>query len=281
MGMKSAADLLQGAVDCHVHTSPDVVDRKYDDLELAREAESAGLRAAVIKSHTGDTAARAALASAHTHGIRIYGGVVLNESVGGLNPRAVEISLQLGGKIVWMPTVDAAHHRFRTGKEGGISILDARGELRSELRDILRLVRAYDGTLSTGHLSLEEIHRLAAAARQEKVAPVVVAHPELWITFISLKAQRDLLEKEVLFERCYYAATLPPEERTDLAKTISWVASLGAKSTILASDLGQAHNMSPVEGLQTMIAQFLKAGTPAADIRCMLHENPSRVLRLA
>jgi len=279
--MESAADLLQGAVDCHVHTSPDVVPRKYDDLELAREAGSAGLRAAVIKSHTGDTAARAALASAHTSGTRIYGGVVLNESVGGLNPRAVEISLQLGGKIVWMPTVDAAHHRFRTGKEGGISILDARGELRSEIRDILRLVREYEATLSTGHLSLEEIHRLAAAARQGKVAPLVVAHPELWITFLSLEAQRDLLEKEVLFERCFYAGTLPPEERTELAQTVSWVASLGAKSTILASDLGQAHNIAPVEGLEAMIARFLEAGKTAADIRCMLHENPSRVLRLS
>ncbi len=42
-------------------------------------------------------------------GIRAYGALTLNHSVGGLNPVAVEIAGRSGAKIVWMPTVDAAN----------------------------------------------------------------------------------------------------------------------------------------------------------------------------
>lgn len=39
------AALMQGAVDMHVHSTPDVYPRILDDLELAREAQAAGMRA--------------------------------------------------------------------------------------------------------------------------------------------------------------------------------------------------------------------------------------------
>ena len=35
--------ILQGAYDFHIHTSPDVVQRKCTDLELARRLEAAGM----------------------------------------------------------------------------------------------------------------------------------------------------------------------------------------------------------------------------------------------
>ena len=271
---------MHGAVDCHIHTAPDVVPRKLDDLEMVRRAKQAGLQAVVIKSHLGDTAARAAIAAASFSEVRVFGGVALNRSVGGLNPRAVEVSLQLGGKMVWMPTVDAAHHRFRTGRDGGINVLDPKGRLKPEAREILQLARDSGAALCTGHLSPREIHCLISAAKEESVASVVVSHPEFWITYLSLAEQSVLLEQGVFFERCYYASTLPQEERTDLGRSISWVKSLGAGSTILASDLGQAHNISPLQGLETMLQNFLQAGFSEADVRCMVRDNPRRILGL-
>lgn len=53
--------ILQGAYDLHIHTSPDVVQRKCTDLELARRFQAAGMAGGIIKCHYGDTAARAAL----------------------------------------------------------------------------------------------------------------------------------------------------------------------------------------------------------------------------
>ena len=53
-------DLLKGAYDLHVHTSPDVVDRKCSDKELARRWVDAGMAGGMFKAHFMDTTARAA-----------------------------------------------------------------------------------------------------------------------------------------------------------------------------------------------------------------------------
>lgn len=39
-------------------------------------------------------------AGALEYSTAVFGGVVLNESVGGLNPWAVDLALTLGGKVV-------------------------------------------------------------------------------------------------------------------------------------------------------------------------------------
>jgi Family of unknown function (DUF6282) len=55
-----ARELLRGAYDTHVHVAPDVVQRKIDDVSLARELEQLGMDGVVLKSHYGSTAERAA-----------------------------------------------------------------------------------------------------------------------------------------------------------------------------------------------------------------------------
>src|SRR5215471_4319980 len=39
--------------------------------------------------------------------VQAFGGLTLNNSVGGLNPIAVDIAGRLGNKVVWLPTVDS------------------------------------------------------------------------------------------------------------------------------------------------------------------------------
>src|SRR6186997_2600982 len=96
--LASLPDYLEGAVDVHVHSSPDVDPRRYDDLDLAREAARAGFGAILIKSHQNSTVERAYLVAKVVPGIRVFGGLVLNETVGGLNPAAVRLALALGAK---------------------------------------------------------------------------------------------------------------------------------------------------------------------------------------
>jgi len=51
--------MLEGVYDFHVHSSPDVVERKLTDTELAREARNRNMAGLVIKNHLFETAARA------------------------------------------------------------------------------------------------------------------------------------------------------------------------------------------------------------------------------
>src|SRR5437879_10477544 len=98
---------LEGAYDLQVHVGPDVIARRIDDIDCAREFLAHGMKGFVLKSHYIQTGERAQVVAKAVPGSRIFGAITLNHSVGGLNPVAVEIAGRTGCKIVWMPTVDA------------------------------------------------------------------------------------------------------------------------------------------------------------------------------
>src|SRR5258706_309913 len=86
---------LTDTIDLHLHTAPDVVPRKLDAFEAARQAAARGMRAILLKSHVTITADRAALVEQVVPAVRVFGGLVLNQAVGGFNPAAVEAALRL------------------------------------------------------------------------------------------------------------------------------------------------------------------------------------------
>ena len=95
-----------GVIDMHTHTHPDVFGRSIDDVDLATLAKARGMRGIVIKNHISETASRAALAMKAVPGIEVWGGIVLNNAVGGINPVAVEWMHRFygsRGKVVGCP----------------------------------------------------------------------------------------------------------------------------------------------------------------------------------
>ena len=102
-----------GVIDMHVHPDPDVFGRSLTDVEMATIARRKGMRGIVLKNHVVTTADRAALAMQQVPGIDVWGGIVLNSSVGGVNPAAVEWMHRMSGgrgKMVWLPTFDSDKH---------------------------------------------------------------------------------------------------------------------------------------------------------------------------
>src|SRR5450759_2014462 len=87
----SAWKCLQGAYDLQVHVAPDVIERRVDDLDLAKEFLERGLKGFVLKSHYFPTAERAKVVTKAVPGLAAYGAIRLNNSVGGLNPVALEL----------------------------------------------------------------------------------------------------------------------------------------------------------------------------------------------
>src|SRR5258706_8468422 len=92
----AAWEAIQGAYDLQVHVAPDVIERRIDDLDLAKEFLAHGLKGFVLKSHYIPTAERAAVVTKAVPGIEAYGAITLNHSVGGLNPVAIEIAGRSG-----------------------------------------------------------------------------------------------------------------------------------------------------------------------------------------
>jgi len=269
---------LEGVVDLHIHTAPDIRPRLRDDIELAQEAAEAGMRAVLFKSHHTLTADRAAIAEKHAGGVRVCGGLVLNYAVGGLNPAAVEAALAFGAREIWMPTLDAANHRQAKGTgDGGISILDEKGLILPKVLEILRLIAEQDVILGTGHLSVREIKPLVKAAREAYVKRIVITHPELAIVNMPVAVQQELAGPDVFFERCLVVTT-PGEGGLPLSAIATAVRQIGPETTVMATDFGQAENPSPVEGMRRYIKEMLDLGFDQNEVERMTCVNPAGLL---
>ena len=96
--LSGQADLnLNGAIDTRVHSSPDSEERSIDADDLARIAKEKGMRGLVLKNHWESTAALAYMVRKQVPGIEIFGGIVLNKSVGGINLEAVKSMTRMKG----------------------------------------------------------------------------------------------------------------------------------------------------------------------------------------
>src|SRR3982751_3662333 len=97
--------LLEGAFDTHIHSAPDVLPRKFNDLELAQRFKARRMGGFVLKSHYICTADRATLVRQVEPVVEVFGAIALNNSVGGLNPLGLDIAGRLGNKVVFLPSV--------------------------------------------------------------------------------------------------------------------------------------------------------------------------------
>ena len=276
--MSGLPDFLRGAVDLHVHSAPDTDVRRFNDIELAREAASAGMGAILIKSHQNSTVERACLVTQFVPGIRIFGGLVLNETVGGLNPAAVRLALKMGAKQVWMPTRSARNHRRSEGLAGGISVLDDRGQILPEVEEILQILAGSGCVLGTGHLSQAETFALVNRARALGGVKVLVTHPEWGPTYFSVEQQKQLAGAgNVTFERCFVSTThrcgFVPFETIERA-----IIETGVENTVLSTDLGQPDTPPPVEGFRLYAERLRSTGFSVDDVRRMMQTNPAQLL---
>jgi hypothetical protein len=269
---------LEGAIDLHVHCSPDSRPRKTTAPELVRLAQAAGMRGLLLKNHDTSTAPLAEVMRETVPGFSVFGGLVLNYPVGGWNPSAVDAAIRMGAKCVWMPTNCAEQERKHHGRSGtGLSALDPAGNLLAEIREILSLIAQANAILATGHLAEAEIRALVQEARSLGVRKILINHPEIRYQQLTEAFQREIAGPDVFFERCFARAPLFTRNWDELAAVTR---SVGWRSTVLATDMGQPENPDPVSGLAAMRAEFASRGFSASELDVMMCETPARLLDL-
>ncbi|EAX47431.1 conserved hypothetical protein [Thermosinus carboxydivorans Nor1] len=274
-----AIELIQGSIDMHIHSNPDVIPRKMSDLEVAKAAQQANLAGILLKCHYMGTAARAALVQECVRqGVKVYGGIVLNRSVGGLNPAAVETEIALGAKEVWLPTISAENHiRFHKGDLAkAVKVVDSDGNLLPEVYEILELVAKAGIILGTGHLTVDECIKVVEAARSAGVKKILITHPEFEVVAMPVEIQKDLAKKGVFFERCFYATNSP--QKLPVSEVARQIKEVGVESTVLSSDFGQTFNEDPIVGFRKFISALLEHGLTPDEIRIMIKNNPYYLL---
>ena len=286
---------VEDASDLHIHSAPSLFGRIGDDWQIARAAADAGMKAIVLKSHHESTVSRAYLVSQRLPGLHVFGGIVLNNYVGGINPAAVDAALQLGGKVVWMPTIDSALQVQVYGSTGvysfqaggrqsgeGIAVLNESGKLKDEVVEVLRLVARYDAALGTAHLFPQEIQAVVTQAKALGVKKISITHVLAKPVSLELDFIEELAGMGAKIELDY--ASISPmwvSEGNSIDRVLKTIDRVGARNCTLVSDAGQRHNPMPAEALR-MFAQILyERGVSQSDLRMMMVDNPAFLLGIA
>ena len=291
-----ARELLRGAFDTHVHIAPDVVERKIDDISLARRFGGLGMAGFLLKSHYGSTAERASVVRAAVPGVHVLGALALNRAVGGMNPLAVEIAAREGARTVWLPTVDSVNESHERDappgakvpvwvklqlelREQGIEIepvpvLDDGGAVLPATRAVLATIARNGMLLATGHLGRDEIFAVVEAALEEGVREIVITHPEFPSQNLSVEDQRALAEGGALLERCF---TTPHTGKIEWEQWIENIRAAGTEHSILSTDLGQIFNPPVEDGMALMVDRLLAAGVDDQEVHVMAVVNTRRV----
>lgn len=290
----SAWEAIHGGYDLQVHVAPDVIARRIDDLDLAKDFLARGLKGFVLKSHYFPTAERAQVVTKAVPGIHAFGAIVLNHSIGGLNPVAVELAGRSGCKIVWMPTVDAANET--AGRPDGtkkhlpfwakiqlelaatgiapppITVLDENGALTQTTRVCLELIGKYDMILATGHLGRREILALVKAAQEMKLKRVIVTHAEFPSQNLSSREQVELADLGALIEHCF---TTMHTGKASWEGVFDSIRRVGPERCVISTDLGQTINPPVSDGFAMFAETLLHADFTVEEIRQMAVKNPS------
>ncbi len=279
-----ADELVVGAIDMHCHHGPDPHRaRSVDAMEAAQEADAQGLAAIVLKSHAYPTGPVAILMQKTVERLRVFGGICCDFEVGGLNPAAVEVALRTGAKVVWMPTFSSVVDRRKLHLPGpGIPLLGDKAQLVPEAEEILRLAKAHDAVVATGHIDLPEQFAIVDASREIGV-PVVMTHalethigPDHTLEHVIELAARGAMI-EFTYLTCIpggFAASETPEV---FARAMMAV---GPERAIMSTDFGQAQSPRPAVGMRMFIDEMLGCGVPATAIDVMARRNPGRLLGL-
>ena len=288
---------IHGGYDLQVHVAPDVIERRIDDLDLAKEFLARGLKGFVLKSHYFPTAERAKVVGKAVPGIQAYGAIVLNHAIGGLNPIAVELAGRSGCRIVWMPTVDAANET--AGRPDGtkkhlpfwakiqlelaatgispppITVIDADGALTGAARTCLELIAKHDMILATGHLGRREILALVRTAKEIGLRRVMVTHAEFPSQSLSAQEQLELADLGAMIEHCF---TTMHTGKASWDRVFESIRAVGPSRCILSTDLGQTINPPVSEGFAMFAETLLHAGFSMDEVRAMAVTNPSNLI---
>jgi len=192
--------------------------------------------------------------------MNVLGGITINQSVGGLNPAAIIASAEMGGKIVWFPTISHGQVDLNPGK----------------IEEILNVIAERDLVLATGHLVTIEIFDLLDMARSLGVRKIVVNHPFTGVVGASIDQQKEMARYGYL-EHCYVAC-MEKHDGLDPAVIAQGIKEIGPDRCIMATDFGQIHNPRPIDGMKMFVIDMMESGISRKSIETMCIHNPFKLL---
>lgn len=304
-------ELLRGVIDVHIHGAPlgGWLPGRPTMVNTCIEASKAGMKALVFKDHNTMTsncaiiiqdfldrmAEDAAARGEEFTPIQVFGGTVLNYTVGGMNTRAVETALDYGRcKEIWLPSLDAAHQKEGMGLDPalGIRVSDMNGTLTQEMMDVLDIMAQYNDNahgervvLSACHVSNEEkFDILRYIKRRGMDVNVLMDHVTQELTVLTPSEAKEMIDLGAYLEFAE-CSCIPWPGMNDWIVAFDYsfnlikelIADKGPEHLVLITDAGQPGN-EPVPGWKMFIKTLLAQGVSEEHVNMMAKETPEKLI---
>ena len=250
-------EIMKGSVDLHVKGSPGISEERMDILEIARSAYESEIESFVYRSDSHPTAATSSIMQQMYPELNIIGSIVLNETVGGINPSAVEASIQHDAKVVWIPPSAA--------KEGILS---------ENLLKTLEVIASHEMTLISELTSSSETMTLFSEAKKRGVSRMVAGNV---VGSLSVQDQIEISSHDAYVEYPFLSC-MPTVGKISAMEMIRAIEAVGVEKCIVTTGFGQWFNPLPAEGLRMAIATLLHFGLNANQVSTLVKENPKSML---
>jgi len=274
--------ILKGAIDLHAHFGPDTYPRQWDGFEIARLASERGMRGVVLKNHWTESAGTAYLVRkyAGVPGFEVFGGLALNVPEGGINPQAVRYFAEVEGryaKVVWMPTHDSRQEVQYQKENRPYVIVSRDGVLVPQVLEVLDLIKQYDLTLATGHVSAEEMLQIVAEAKKRGIERIIITHPDMAPMFTDPTI--DQL-KQAVAQGGYVEVVSSTILGKSRDKFLDIIRALGPAHVFVSSDSGRTGTNNHPDALVLAIRALREAGFSEAELDLMFRKNPAFLVGL-
>lgn len=310
--MKQVRDLVCGRVDFHIHPGPDPFARVLDSYEMAWLAERYNMKAIVFKSSNYQGGCVAEMLNKEFHNLEVCGGICLEKVVGGFNPRAVDMAIQCGIKVLWFTFLDSKHNHelwnpdvkdlspgdyimmrdlatSRSDQRPGkyLNILDENGNVVDGARDILRLCADADIAVCSGHMGIPERKAFVKEAKEAGCKRIVLTHVN------ALQARNSYEELEMwkkndpdIFCELVFNPIVPYFSNQDSSVIKNMIGIIGPDRCVLGTDLGISQAFkglawpSPLEGMAAFVGMLETLGVPDNAIDTMSIDTGSYLLKI-
>jgi hypothetical protein len=265
-----------GWVDLNVHYGPDIVPRSQTAAAAVDAARRLGYAAVCVRAH-GGSSVDLANALDRPGGPRVFGGITLNRPVGGLNPDAVAVALETGGRVVALPTWDAPTETRRPRPAAARVPLLVDGRPAAGLRDVLAETARHAAILDLGPVAAEQLLPLIELAREAGVGRIVVAHPFYRAQRYPDALVRDAARAGAIIEHCFMQFHPDYPDRPSIERLVEQIELVGPAAVVLTGDSGLV-GFPGLAGCLPAFAELLAPRFSRAELRRMLALTPLRLL---
>jgi hypothetical protein len=298
-------EIIRGAVDTYVHPGPELLPRVIDVVSLARQMKEDGFGGAMLWNQFSHTGEIAEIVTGVT-GFQLYGSVILNGTVGGVNPHVAEHAIRMGARYVSMPSLsgsaaylaDAAAGNGYANEAmriaGPVRVTDEAGALLPHVHEVLEVVRTYDVALGLGYLDEAEAIAVLDGARDHGVSRIGILRPLSGLGFtaeqleVAMGYPGTIVQIPASALRSIEAANGGLPNYAEVASGVNpqaeafarLVGRYGAERCVLSSDTGW-NDVTALQWIQLGAEALAQFGVTARELDTLVHASPKRLLGLA